>query len=314
MDAVARVQRAASYIQRTRCRSRHWQRGQGSTLNPAERTSGALLLLGLVAAYTSPAGFGETFVATKKPKNPSSGADGAAASWKDSRPIIAIIAGAAGIAATSTAFLTFFIPAHEADRTARIKQLETERSESDKKLAATEAELASARASLTKAESEAKAIRADLTGARLASLFSLGDPYPNGLRAIHVGADMGEVQRAFPKAVIDKKVDGVLVLRGQHAVFTKVSYFFDPEGQDRRITHIVFEIESEKDYDDKFLLGKLRDALGDPAPGSKPAQCAWLKPKRPWVFKLETHSFMVTLEEVKPKAWKPGPRSSDACT
>jgi hypothetical protein len=250
----------------------------------------------------------------KGPKTsvPPSLVDAHKSDWKDSKPIIAIISGAATCVATSGAFLTFYIPAREADLTTQIKTLEAGRAETDKKLAAKDAELLNAKEVREKLEGEQRAIRSELTSARQAQLFSIGDPYPNGLRAVHVGADISEVQRAYSKATVEK-AEGVLVLKAQHNVFSKVSYFFDPEGQDKRITHIVFEIENVKDFDDKFLLEKLRHALGAPQTGSKPMHCAWLKSKAHGVFMTEPHSFMITIEDVKPRAWKPGPRNHDSC-
>jgi hypothetical protein len=233
--------------------------------------------------------------------------------WKDSKPIIAIIAGAAAIGATSAAFLTFYLPAHDANLATQIKILEAAHGETDKKLAAKEKELSDATAAKGRLEVEMRAVQSELASARQAHLFALGDPYPSGLRGVHVGVDISEVQRTFPKARVDRSTDGMMVVKSPLDVFSKVSYFFDTDAQDKRITHIVFEIERVKDFDDSFLLGKLRDALGAPRPGSKPMQCAWSKQKTYNVYMGEPHSFMIAIDDVKPQAWKPGPPNSDAC-
>jgi hypothetical protein len=249
---------------------------------------------------------------TKGPKTPASVVDAPKTDWKDSKPIIAVISGAATCVATSGAFLTFYIPAQEANLKTQIRTLDSGRTETDKRLAAKDAELFSAKEALEKLAGEKRAIQSELASARQAQLFSIGDPYPNGLRSVHVGADISEVQRAYSKAVVEKS-EGVLVLKAGHDVFSKVSYFFDAEEQDKKITHIVFEIENVKDFDDKFLIGKLRHALGAPQAGSKPMHCAWLRPKSHGVFMTEPHAFMITIEDVKPRAWKPGPRRNDSC-
>ena len=226
-------------------------------------------------------------------------------SWKDHPIPVAAGAVLATLTATIALFTQVVIPARDVDLTNKVKSLESEKEQLGKKIAAKDVELTASKASEAAIASDLKATKADLQVARQAQLFSPAEAYPNGLRAVRVGEGAEAVAKAYPRAIIDKSKDGgVVVLRDPQHVFSKVSFYFDPDDRGKTITHIVFEIERKKEFDEAFLQTKLREALGPPRIGAKATDCAWFKSKAHGVFKADPYSYFVMLEGNTPRWWK----------
>jgi hypothetical protein len=169
--------------------------------------------------------------------------------WKAHRVIVALIAGAAGIAF----WQTYVVP----------QQVQALRNE-----IASNAELVSkAQATQDLAQSlerQLKEARSKVASLEATNAFSVGNPYPVGLGLVRIGQPIADVEGSYPTAKIQKK-ERYWELENYHAAFPWVVFYFDEKEKEKKVTHVMLTRPFNTWGDGAFVHRKLSETLGTPA-------------------------------------------------
>lgn len=223
--------------------------------------------------------------------------------WKDSPLYVATVVAVGTASVVTAVFTQVVIPTKEQDLSNQLKQLQLANTDLTNKASALVASAKVAEVERKKVQSDLDATKNKLKETALNNLFSVGNPYPSGLRAVRVGESVTNVSRLFGQALIKKEEDGAITIKDPSGVFHEVSYYFSSDDPRRKITHIAFALD-ENNYAPDFLQAKLQEALGAPSIGKKPNHSAWLTSNDWGAFKSEPFTYVVMIKGANPQWWR----------
>jgi hypothetical protein len=93
-------------------------------------------------------------------------------------------------------------------------------------------------------EKQLSSANAKLAEAQLTNLFSFGNPYPSGLAQVKIGDRIELIDRTYPSNSIDRSRGGYWSVKTGHSAFESVTYYFDRNSAEKRVTHMLFFFQS----------------------------------------------------------------------
>ncbi|WP_148663450.1 hypothetical protein [Bosea vaviloviae] len=164
-----------------------------------------------------------------------------------------------------------------------------------------EAEVKVAKEAAVKALAEAKARIQD---AEWANTFAIGSSYPVGLERVGVGETAERLAAAFPGKAIDRTKESYHSIdQTGHAVFDRVTFYFDDGSKDKRITHISYWSRAldGRSKDDDWLSTRLAVSLGPPKVWGQ-GYYSW-EPKGPVHTFVRLGQLLIMRAGLRPNGW-----------
>jgi hypothetical protein len=205
-----------------------------------------------------------------------------AGAWKE-HPV-AVVAAVAGSVATFVivVFTTVVIPTMTASLQNEVTSLRRQLSDEG-------GDMGALRKKIENLEAELKTTKSQLAEIQLGNDFLISrSPYPTGLSKIRIGDPLDDIAKTFPENSIEHKRDWWSV-KGQHAIFTELIYYFDRSAKDKRVTQMLFFFDS-KVVPTAAMRGKVIEALGRPvSEGPKPDCYIWRIDQKLFLLVEERH-------------------------
>lgn len=225
---------------------------------------------------------------------------GVALEW-DKHPLV--IAAGSAVATALFLFAVFnevVVPTRLASAESKMEKAALDLEIAQKSLAALKAEIdASIEAKqlvhkeLTEAGERIKALEIELLEAKESFLLSPGNPYPNGLSTIRIGASRDDVIKSFPSPTFKVETSelGYISVAGIVGPIDNVTYYFGEETG--RVTHVLFAMDLFNKYPAEFLQKRLVEAFGEPTSNPLPHHFRWLVNNKWHVLKSHDREFVV---------------------
>jgi hypothetical protein len=211
-----------------------------------------------------------------------------ASDWKSHPVVVATIAAVSAIGVSILIFKEIVIPTQTASLQNEIASLRKQLDLPDGEAAG----IRTLRKQVETLENSLKQAKADVAIAQLSNLFAIGNPYPIGLGQIKIGDSIEAIEKTYPATSIDRK-SAWWSVKGQHAVFDDVTYNFDRNAKDKRVSYILFFMNFDAPVE--LLKTKLVEALGQPSAIGPKEGCYFWKLDQGLVVRMDRpHSFVLS--------------------
>jgi len=141
-------------------------------------------------------------------------------------------------------------------------------------------------------ETELKITKGRLAEEQLGNDFLIpGSPYPTGLSKIRIGDPLDDIAKTFPESSIERRMSWWAV-KGQHAIFTQLTYYFDRSAKDKHVTQMLFFFDP-KVVPTAAIRGKVIEALGRPFSEGPKINCSIWKVDQKLFLQVEEGQYFI---------------------
>lgn len=131
---------------------------------------------------------------------------------------------------------------------------------------------------VTSLEAKVSSLEQELIDARANSVFTPGNPYPNGLGLIRIGMKKNEIATIYSglKIEIDLDDPDTVTVNLVNSPFERVTYHLSNKSDEATISHVSFHMPTfDSKYSDDFLFKKLVENFGQPSKESTKKAFMW---------------------------------------
>lgn len=256
----------------------------------------------------------------QSPKKSSSQAPALGYEWRSHPVVIAAGTCAATVVICVAIFMQVVLPTQEARLQLQIdkannanEQLRSIVMAKDKAAQETADNMKGVQSGLSSLEHEVAELKATnsqlnqaLVGARVANLFSIASPYPNGFGTVRIGMSKQVIWKTYPmKSIkVDSSNPEFVDVTLANTPFDTATYFLSKDSKDPKITEVSFSISPfASKYADDFVFTKLVQAFGKPRQGCEKTYFSWGVGKDFTIFANDKRSFTIMRRGEEPFFW-----------